>query len=234
MRSTSTEDKKISYKKLQLSNCSKTFPFLLLFFLSLSIFGLHSAVNSELPSAMRAGMNGILHAVDTERNQTTTNPTADKDQPSTRQPSQCTGRILYGSDNGCSAVGANHRHGRFAVHRVPHNHSLRLLYDCGSVSGLTGRSWRRPVALRWWPIPYPRWWIGLRWRVARLLWIRWWPWRRITGLRWLIRRRSRVRHYGCLRSSTEAVITILFSNFTVPFEASNAQTNSKVIFSPSI
>lgn len=206
---------------------ASSFPF------SLSIFGLHSAENSKLPTAIGAGMNGILHAVDTERNQTTTSPTADKDQSSTSEPSQCTRSVLHRSNNGCSAVRAHHRHRSFAIHRIPHNHSLRLLYDCSSLSGLSRR--RRPVALRWrsvplwwWPIPWPRWWVTLWWRVTWLLWIGWRPWRRITGLRWLIRRRSRVRHYGCLRSSTEAVMTILFGNLLAPFDASNAQTNSKL------
>lgn len=137
-----------------------------------SICWLHSTEHTELPSAIRAGVNSILHAINAERNEATASPTTDQDQPSASEPSQCARSISHWRDYGCSAVRTDHGHGGFTIHSTPHNNSLGLRDDrCGRVLAMLLR-WRPIalwIALRWWCIAL--WWIALLWWIARLLWV---------------------------------------------------------------
>lgn len=178
-------------QNLKFTDRSAIFRPLITLSFSFLICCLHSAENAKLPSAIRARMNSILHTIDAKWNQTTADPTAHQNQPSTSQPSQCTRRIYHRSDNGCSAVRANHGHGRLPVHSTSHNDSLRLSDDrCGS---LALRRWRSIPLWRW--ITLLRWWVALWWGISRLLWISGLTWRRIACRCCLIRWRF-IRHDG--------------------------------------
>lgn len=145
---------------------------------------LHSAEHTKLPTAIRARVNSILHAIDTKRNQATASPTANQDEPSASEPSQSARGIHHRRDYGCSTVRADHGHGGFTIHCIPHNNSLWLRDDrCGSALALL--RWR-PIALwRWIAL---LWWVALLlWRIARLLWVSGltcWRWIAWSLIRW--------------------------------------------------
>ena len=157
---------------------------------------LHPAKHAKLPSAIRAAMYCVLHGINAEWNQTTPGPTADQNQPSTSQPSQCSRGISDGRDYCGSAERTNHRHGCFTIHRIPNNNGSRRLLNnscCGGVCTMRPNRRRWPIPL-WWGITWLHRWVALlKWRVSR--------WSRISGLagRWITRlavRRWLVRHLG--------------------------------------
>lgn len=201
--------------------------FLLSFLLPSPSICLHSAVHSELPSAIGTRVACILHSIHTEGNQTTPSPTADQNQTSTSQPSQRTWVVSYARDYSCTAIRADHGHGRFAIHCVPHNNSSWLLDDRCRVCSLAGR-WRRPIALRR-RVALLRWWVALLWWVAWLL--------RISGLGWgwvasLIRWRL-VRHLGFCDPIT-AVASLLLKVFDSFLQLPVAKIRADDVLLPSI
>ena len=171
---------------------STVFAPLSLCFLARPIANLHSAVNTELPSAVWTRMHSILHAINAEGYQATSSPTSDQNQPSTDQPCQRAWVVSDRSHYSCIAIWAHHWHRRFSVNCTSHNNSSRLLNDCGLMSSVSSH-WRS-IALRRW-IACLRWWVALLWWVARLLRIGRLSWRRITAslIGWRF-----VRHLGFL------------------------------------
>lgn len=153
-----------------------------------SIFCLHSAEHPKLPSAVRAGVNSILHAIDAKRNKATSSPAANQDEPSTSEPGQSAGGIHHWRDYSCSAVRTDHGYGGFSIHSIPHNNSLGLRDDRCSLTCLL-MLWRWIALLRW-CIALLRRITWLLW-IARLLWVRGMPNWRIACRRliwwWFIR-----------------------------------------------
>lgn len=159
-----------------------------------SIFCLHSAEHPKLPSAVRAGVNSILHAIDAKRNKATSSPAANQDEPSTSEPGQSAGGIHHWRDYSCSAVRTDHGYGGFSIHSIPHNNSLGLRDDRCSLTCLL-MLWRWIALLRWCiallrRITWLLWIARLLW-IASLLWVRGLPNWRIACRRliwwWFIR-----------------------------------------------
>ena len=99
---------------------------------------LHAAVHTELTLARRASMDGILHAIDTERDETTAKITAHKTQPQTRQPGQGARLVPDASHDGGVAVGARHRHGMITEADRRDDHGPGLLDHGGCLDWLSG------------------------------------------------------------------------------------------------